>query len=87
MSPTLSDGDIVITTKPRRLRAGLIYVVSHSDLGPIIKRLSGFDDRGRAILRGDNSQSSSSAIMGAVERERLTRRALFVVGKQGLRKL
>lgn len=87
MSPTLSDGDIVITIKPRRLRAGLIYVVNHSDIGIIIKRLSEFDERGRAVLRGDNARSTSSTVMGTVERERLTRRALFVLGKAGFRKL
>ncbi len=92
MSPTLFDNDIVITTKTqtrrhKSLRLGLIYVVNHSELGLIIKRLDSFDKHGRAVLSGDNPASTSPALIGTVEPERLTRRALLVFGKQGLRKL
>lgn len=87
MSPALLDGDIVIITKPRTIRAGFIYVVNHSDLGRIIKRLKGFDEPDRAILRGDNPASTPSALMGTVERRRFVGRARFVIGKSGFRKL
>ncbi len=87
MLPTLKDGDIVITVKPRTPRAGFIYVCHHSDLGQIIKRLSGFDARGRAVLSGDNPNSTPSAVMGTVEPERLMGRAVFSIGKSGIRRL
>lgn len=87
MLPTLSDGDTVITTKPRTIRAGLIYVVNHSDLGLIIKRLDSFDNSGRARLSGDNPGSTPSAVMGTIETERFIGRARFAFGKSGLRKL
>jgi len=87
MLPTLFDGDTVITTKPRVVHAGLIYVVDHSDLGLIIKRLDSFDNRGRARLTGDNPRSTPSAVMGTVETERFVGQARFAFGKSGLRKL
>lgn len=87
MTPTILNGDILIITKPRALRAGLIYVVNHSDLGRIVKRVSGFDARGRVRLEGDNPASTSANLMGTVEPARLIGRAVFVIGKSGLRKL
>ena len=87
MTPTLFDGDILITTKPRALRAGLIYVINHSDLGRIVKRLKSLDERGRAELSGDNPASTPSAVMGTVEPSRVVGQARFVFGKSGVRKL
>ena len=87
MTPTLFDGDILIITKPRALRAGLIYVINHSDLGRIVKRIDSFDERGRVELSGDNPASTPSAVMGTVEPSRLIGRALFSIGKSGVRKL
>ena len=87
MSPTLFDGDILITTKPRALRTGLIYVINHSDLGRVVKRIDGFDERGRAELSGDNPASTPSAVMGTVEPSRIVGQARFVFGRSGVRKL
>ena len=87
MTPTLFDGDILITTKPRALRAGLIYVINHSDLGRIVKRLKSLDERGRAELSGDNPASTPSVLMGTVEPSRVVGQARFVFGKSGVRKL
>jgi len=87
MSPTLLDGDILITTKPRAVGAGFIYVIEHSDLGRIVKRIDGFDKRGRAILSGDNPASTPSALLGSIERSRISGRAMFAYGKSGFRKL
>lgn len=86
MSPTLSDGDYVITVKPRRPSPGLIYVINHGDLGPIVKRLSKIDD-GRAIVIGDNPASTPSSVMAPIELKRLTGRVILAITKQGLKKL
>ena len=63
MSPTLMDGDYVLTKKikPRSLRPGLIYVVDHSDLGRIIKRLKHIQND-LCIFEGDNQKSTPSLI-------------------------
>ena len=87
MSPTLLDGDIVITTKPRTIRAGLIYVIDHSDLGRIIKRIERFDAKGRAVLSGDNKGSTPASLMGTVEHNRIIRRAIFAFSRKGARYL
>ena len=86
MSPALRDGDYVITLKPRSLRPGFIYVVDHSDLGRIIKRLDRMDGE-RLILRGDNPGSTPSSIIAPVEKERLIGRAVLAVTKAGLKRL
>lgn len=82
MSPTLLDGDIVITIRPRTLRAGFIYVVSHSDLGRIIKRLSGIDAAGYGKFTGDNPAASTPpAVLGRVEPRRIERRVIVAYRK------
>ena len=88
MSPTLEDGDYVITKKPRRQRkltSGLIYVIDHSELGRIIKRL-GDTKHDRCFFIGDNPSSTPSTIIGAVERSRIIGQVIWVIGKSGLRR-
>ena len=75
MSPTLEDGDYVLTIKPRSIRPGLIYVINHSDLGRIVKRCSG-QDGNRYTFSGDNPASSDS-IIGRVEPARIVGRAFL----------
>jgi len=87
MAPTLEDGEIIITNKPRSLRPGLIYVVNHPELGRIIKRLKEIDNRGLAILSGDNPSSTSQNLMGAIAQHHLTHRAWLAIGSNGLRRL
>jgi len=60
MSPTLEDGDYVITKKPRLYRAGLIYVINHIDLGRIIKRLQD-TKHDRCFFIGDNPKASTAS--------------------------
>ena len=89
MAPTLRDGDIVFTvkTKPAALRSGFIYVINHSDLGAIIKRL-GARDKDRFRLIADNPTSTPSAIMGRVAPERITHRVVFAASKDnGIRRI
>ncbi|MEE9346676.1 MAG: S24/S26 family peptidase [Robiginitomaculum sp.] len=88
MSPSLEHGDIVLTvkTKPQALRLGLIYVINHSDLGRIIKRVSAMNGN-RYLLAGDNPASTPSAVIGPVEGARINRRAIAALGSQGFRRL
>ena len=85
MSPTLRNGDYVITRKPRHLQAGLIYVVNHSDLGRIIKRL-GDMKHDRCYFIGDNPTSTPSTIIGAVEKSRVIGQVKWIVSKAGIRR-
>jgi len=87
MSPTLEDGDYIITKKPRLYQAGLIYVINHIDLGRIIKRLQD-TKHDKCFFIGDNPKASTpSSLIGAVERNRVVGQALYVIGPKGLRKL
>ncbi|MBL4853289.1 MAG: S24/S26 family peptidase [Robiginitomaculum sp.] len=86
MSPTLNDGDYVLTIKPRSLRAGFIYVVEHGDLGRIIKRLDRTQND-RYYFKGDNPKSTPGTVIGPVTAPRITARALLKISKRGIGKL
>ena len=86
MSPTLQNGDYVITKKPRQLQVGLIYVINHSDLGRIVKRL-GDTKHDRCYFIGDNPTSTPSSIIGAVEEARVAGQVILAIRKSGVRKL
>ena len=86
MSPALEDGDYVITKKPRRYQAGLIYVINHSDLGRIIKRLVNTKHE-RCFFIGDNPTSTPSSIIGAVESSRVIGQVIWVIGKSGIKRV
>jgi len=86
MSPTLEDGDYVITKKPRQYQAGLIYVINHSDLGRILKRLEHIDNK-RYFFSGDNPKASTPAsLIGAVDQTRIVGQLWLIIGPKGLRK-
>lgn len=89
MSPTLMDGDYVLIRKPRRQRKltlGLIYVINHSELGRIIKRL-GDMKHDRCFFIGDNPSSTPSTVIGAVESSRVIGQVILAVGKSGTRRV
>ncbi|PHS41539.1 MAG: peptidase S24 [Robiginitomaculum sp.] len=86
MSPTLNGGDYVLTIRPRSLRPGFIYVVEHTDLGRIIKRLERVED-GRYYFAGDNPNSTPSAVIGPVSAPRIRERAVLKISNHGVRKL
>ena len=89
MSPTLEDGDYVLIRKPRRQRKltlGLIYVINHSELGRIIKRL-GDMKHDRCFFIGDNPSSTPSTVIGAVESSRVIGQVIWVIGKSGTRRV
>ena len=87
MSPTLEHGDIIITTKPRTIRAGFIYVIDHIDLGTIIKRVERIDARGRVRLIGDNTASTPPSVMGWTAPDRIRARASVSLSKRGVKRL
>ena len=89
MSPTLEDGDYVLIRKLRRQRKltlGLIYVINHSELGRIIKRLSDMK-HDRCYFIGDNPSSTPSTVIGAVESSRVIGQVILAVGKSGTRRV
>ena len=86
MSPIIVSGDYILTLKPRSLRSGFIYVVNHSDLGQIIKRLERIEND-RCFFKGDNSTSTPSTLMGPVTKDRVVGRAILRISKSGLNNL
>ena len=89
MSPTLEDGDYVLIRKLRRQRKltlGLIYVINHSELGRIIKRLSDMK-HDRCYFIGDNPSSTPSTVIGAVESSRVIGQVILAIGKSGTRRV
>ena len=89
MSPTLVDGDYVLIRKPRRQRKltlGLIYVINHSELGRIIKRL-GDMKHDHCFFIGDNPSSTPSTVIGAVESSRVIGQVILAIGKSGTRRV
>ncbi len=86
MSPTLNDGDYIVTIKPRSVRPGFIYVINHSDLGRIVKRLERIENN-RYFLKGDNPKSTPRTVMGPVANDRIIGRVFLKISKCGLRQL
>ena len=86
MSPALEDGDYVVTIKPRALCTGFIYVINHSDLGRIVKRLERIEN-GRAIVTGDNSTSTPSSVIAPIAVERISGRAVLRISKSGIQRV
>jgi len=85
MLPALTDGDYVMTSKPRSFRPGSIYVINHIDLGLIVKRLDRTQND-KCIFSGDNLQSVPDAIIAAVHKDRVTGQVRFVIGPKGIRR-
>lgn len=86
MSPTLNDGDYLLTKKPRSLRPGFIYVVQHERLGRIVKRLDSLSET-HARFRGDNPQSTSAERIGEVPLAQIKRQVWAVITPKGARRL
>lgn len=86
MSPTLFDGDYVLTKKPRSLRPGFIYTINHIDLGLIVKRLDQMKED-NCIFIGDNPNSLSDTVLGSVSPDRVIGQAFLVITRLGLKTL
>ncbi len=85
MSPTLKNGDYVITKKPRSFRPGSIYVINHIDLGRIVKRLDRMDGDD-CYFTGDNALSVPEAIIAPVSTDRIMGQIIWIVGPKGIRR-
>ncbi len=87
MSPTLQSGDYVLTVKvkPQSVRLGFIYIIEHSDLGRIIKRVISTQN-GRYILSGDNPNSTPSQIIAPTTQERIKERVILIISKSGIKR-
>ncbi len=84
MSPTLEDGNYILTKKPRTPRAGFIYTIDHMDLGLIVKRLTEIDGD-YFHFSGDNKASNSGALLGRVTKDRIVGRAFLHIGRGKIR--
>ena len=87
MAPTLLDGDYVLTKSASTYDVGRIYLIDHSDLGLIIKRLEREAPDGRLIFAGDNPVSNSGNILGTIEKARVKTRAFLKISRTGLTRL
>jgi nickel-type superoxide dismutase maturation protease len=74
MLPTLEPDDEVLIAPRREARVGDVVVARHpfrSD-AVLIKRLDAYDERGNAVLLGDNpTESTDSRTLGAVPPDRI----------------
>ena len=87
MAPTLQDGDYVLTKSASTYDMGRIYLIDHSDLGLIIKRLEREAPDGRLIFAGDNPVSNSGNILGTIEKARVRTRAFLKISRKGIKRL
>lgn len=89
MAPTLLHGDYVLTLTNAiwpgsRLKPGRVYIINHSELGLIIKRLERETPQGRLVFKGDNPASNSGHILGEIEKARVHACAYLRLHKKGL---
>ena len=88
MSPTLSNGDYVLAKKNKtRPVVGAIVIIPHLEFGEIIKRVSQVEDSGTAWVSGDNPASTSSRIIGKVDKDNFTYIAHWRISPIGLFKI
>ena len=87
MAPTLQDGDYVLTRPVRTYDVGRVFIIDHSDLGLIIKRLEREAPDGRLIFAGDNPVSNSGNILGTIEKARVKTRAFLKISRKGIKRL
>ena len=74
MAPSYCSGDYVIAYRRRHtpFHPGDVIVLHHAHFGDIIKRITGFDDAGHLLIRGDNpSASTDSGALGPIARDQV----------------
>ena len=80
MEPTLSPGDFVLTL-PRPLVPGFVYVVVHSRLGRMVKRLG---PQGELLSDGEGAEPERLGPIGECE---VLGRAVLAIRPRGLARL
>lgn len=85
MQPAIDNGDYLITKKPRLIKAGLIYIIDHIDLGRIVKRLERVEGS-HAYFTGDNEASTPQSLIGKVELARIKAQVIYIIGPSGMRR-
>jgi len=86
MEPTVSDGDYILITKPRRIRPGFIYVLQHERLGRIVKRLDLINE-GQCKWSGDSLESTESDRIGLTSKDCILGQARLAITPRGLKRL
>lgn len=87
MEPALHGGDVIAARKAKTPKPGRIYVVDHSDLGTIVKRLKSIQADGRYIFEGDNAASTPASIIAPVMGARILGEARWAVASGRLKRL
>ena len=87
MAPTLQSGDYVISRKTRRVTPHKIYIINHSELGTIIKRLQHVDDDGQLIFQSDNKAGNSGHILGRIKKAQVKSYAFLRISNKGINRL
>ena len=87
MSPTLGDGDFVITKKKHPLSVGKVVIIEHPELGRIIKRIVSLDGKGGFLVSGDNYNTTPTEIIGLVNERSITYTVICRVSLSGFSKL
>lgn len=86
MSPSLYDGDFIVSFKGRlrRFKAGDIVVAQHSLYGVIVKRIKEVYPTDSFALMGDNPASTSTEQMGTIEKNAIIGRVVFHIRRPHL---
>ena len=89
MSPTLDDGDYVIARSigSSVCRNGTVVLIHHPTLGPIVKRVVSRDRSGRYVVEGDNTLSTTSESLGALEATAIQAAVRWKVSPYGLHRI
>ena len=83
MTPTLTDGEVVLVDRETEVNIGDIVVAKHpiEQNSEIIKRIERIDDRGHYFLVGDNLEDSNdSRHFGAVRRDHIKGKVVARLG-------
>ena len=63
MMPTLTDGDVVLVRRTRRVKVGNVILAKHpyQQSVKVLKRISEINEQGRLVLTGDNPEESTDS--------------------------
>ncbi|MEN7342101.1 MAG: S24/S26 family peptidase [Pseudomonadota bacterium] len=85
MLPTLEDGDFFLALavrNPLSLKPGTVVRLIHPHFGPMVKRLSGYDQHHHILLSSDGQTGADSADLGTIPAQAITHRMLFRIPRR-----